>query len=190
MQSIRVTHSLSLTNQYTSGNIIVLLLTLLVPQLGDGYLCFVVCVHTTTIFLQGFWGGHRQDFGDDLCLLGELIPHTCVLLDSPMMSFRVRSSSLLEPEHSRITPHVPFALLDMIQHVAHPFQVRYEQPVEGTRVGCHEQPGFRCPLHPVRLPASQHNCHRRCGSQPTKSAVRVVLLMKTPFLHGFQYFLL
>ena len=43
-------------------NILVLLVTFLLPQLKDGYLCFVVCVNTTTIFLQGFWGGHRKEF--------------------------------------------------------------------------------------------------------------------------------
>ena len=148
--------------------------------------------HTTKKILNGFWGGHRQHFGGDLFPLGKIIPYTCVLLDSPMLSFRVRSCSLLEPEHSPLTPFFPFALLDVIPHMVHPFQVRHEQPAEGARVACHEQPGFRCPLQPVRLLASQHTFHRRCVSQHTKSAVinSVVLLMKAHSLHGFQYFLL
>ena len=110
--------------------------------------------HTTTIFLQGFRGGHRQDFETIYSPLGEIIPYTCVLLDSPMMSFRVLSCSLLEPEYSRLTTHIPSPLLDMIQHMVHPFQVRREQPAEGAWVDCLEQTGFRCPLQSIRLPAS------------------------------------
>ena len=79
-----------------------------------------------------------------------------------MLSFRVRSCSLLEPEHSRLTPYIPFALLDIIKHMVQPFQVRHEQPAEGARVSCNELPGFRCPLQPVRLPASEHTIQRRC----------------------------
>ena len=52
-----------------------------------------------------------------------------------------------------------------------PFQVCHEHPAEGARVAYHEQPGFRCPLQPVRLPASQHTFQRKCVSQHTKSAV-------------------
>ena len=144
--------------------------------------------HTTTIFLQGFRGGHRQDFETIYSPLGEIIPYTCVLLDSPMMSFRVLSCSLLEPEYSRLTTHIPSPLLDMIQHMVQPFQVCHEHPAEGARVAYHEQPGFRCPLQPVRLPASQHTFQRKCVSQHTKSAVSVVLLMKALFFHGFQFF--
>ena len=128
----------------------------------------------TTSFLRVFWGFHRQDVGDDLFPLGKIIPYTCVLIDSPMMSFRVRSCSLLEPEHSRLTLHIPFALHDIVQHMVHPFRVRHDQQVEGARVACHEQPSFRCPLQPVRLPTSQHTFHRKCVSQHTNSAVFVV----------------
>ena len=56
--------------------------------------------HTTKKILRGFGGGHRQEFGDDLFPLGKIIPYTCVLFDSPMPSFLVRSCSRLEPEHS------------------------------------------------------------------------------------------
>ena len=143
--------------------------------------------HTTTIFLQGDKGGHRQDFG--LFPLGTIIPYTWVLLGLPMLSFRVRSCSLLEPEHARLTYFFSFALLDMIQYMVNPFQVRHEQPAEGAQVACHEQPGFRCPLQPVRLPAAKHTFHLRCVSQHTKSAVRVVLLMKTHSVHALQHLL-
>ena len=146
-----------------------LLVTLLAPQRKEGYLCSAVCVLTPQQNISvRFWGGHRLAFGDELFPVEKIIPYTCLLLDSPMLSFRVRSCSLLEPEHSRLTPYIPFALLGIVY--------------------CHELPGFRCPLQPVRLPASQHTIQRRCVSQHTKSAVqRFVLLMKAHLIHGVQF---
>ena len=117
----------------------------------------------TTSFLRVFWGFHRQDVGDDLFPLGKIIPYTCVLIDSPMMSFRVRSCSLLEPEHSRLTPYIPFALLNMMQHTWYGAAFSSSPGAAGGgRTACHEQPGFRCPFQPVRFPASQHKFHHRC----------------------------
>ena len=135
--------TLPLAYKLKKNALVVLLVTLLAPQRKEGYLCFAVCVLTPQQNISvRFWGGHRLAFGDELFPVEKIIPYTCLLLDSPMLSLRVRSCSLLEPEHSRLTPYIPFALLGIVY--------------------CHELPGFRCPLQPVRLLASQHTIQRRC----------------------------
>ena len=108
-----------------------------------------------------------------------------------MLSFRVRSSSLFEPEHSRFTPCIPFALLDMIQHMLQPFQVRHEQPAEGARVAHHDQPGLldvRFNPSAFLLPDTPFNAGV-CHSTPNP-VFSVGFLMKAHFIHGFQYLLL
>ena len=79
---------------------------LLVPQRKKGYLCFVACVETPQQLFSRVFGvaTYYVDFGDGLFPLDKILPYTCVLLDSPMLSFCVRSCSLLEAEHSRLTP--------------------------------------------------------------------------------------
>ena len=140
--------------------------------------------HTTSHFLQSSWGGHGLAFGDDLFPLIKIIPYMCVLLDSSMRSFCVRSCSLLEEEYSRSMPYISFAL--SIRYI--PFRV-----AKSSRRRAHGLLGinnrvFDAHFNPsaLQLPSTTFIA-RVCHNIPSP-LFSDVLLTNAHFLHGFQFF--